>query len=598
MRGPNSSLTEWVGATRATLAVVFTDIIASTLLRDEYKDERMGELLTFHFAQNRALVAKHGGFLVKTTGDGVLAVFRTAGQALDFARELQMDADNVFKIRAGIHVGAVDIEDGDVAGIEVHTAARLLSKINDPEIWLTDRAKADIDTLGAAHHNYISWTRHPRIRLRGLNSQYFTLWSTGIKSTGSRKLSKSTQTRVTGPRFSERPAIAVLPFNDLSPSPAQNHIIDGIVENIIDELSSCRMFPVIARHSSFAFEGKSLGITEIGRRLGAQYVMEGSFNRTNERLRISARLVDASTGIQMASERFDHSFQHFVEIQSEITEMIVGSLAPELLRVERIRANTKTARELGSYEYFLRGQEAHYRYTRTDNAIAQEFLKKAINTDRKNSAAYALLAHAIIHAVQLGWREDEEHNYRVADEYAKTSLSLDTRAPFAHFAFGATSMFLGRIGQALHEMRETVKINPSHAAAHAIMCHLLCYVEQPREALKSVEWALRLSPYDPRLGLWLAGQAQAYYFLEQYEKSAEAGRQALLLIAENPIAQRFTAASLGQLSLHKEAGELCKILQRSPTPSLSSIRDSVNHLYQNESMVDHMIEGLRKAKLP
>lgn len=597
---PDSHLREWVGAARATLAVVFTDIIASTSLRETYKDERIGELLGSHFAQCQTLISRHGGFLVKTTGDGVLAVFRTAGQALDFACELLRDAerDAIFKIRAGIHVGAVDVAEADVAGIEVHTAARLLSKIKGPEIWLTDRAKADIDAFGAAHHKNLSWSRHPRRRLRGLKQKVFTLWSIVDETAASPAIVPRTEVSSVQTRFGDRPAVAVLPFNNLSALPDQTYIIDGIVENIIDELASCRMFPVIARNSSFAFKDKSLRITEIGRRLGARYVIEGSFNRARERVRISARLVDATTGIQMVAERFDQAFDRFIEVQDEITEMIVGSLAPELARAERRRIDRKTDQQLNSYDYFLRGQEAHYRYTRTDNAIAQSLLKKAIEVEPGNAQAYALLAHAVIHAVQLGWRRDQQHNYGVADQYAKTSIGLDPRAPFAHFAFGATSMFLGRIDQALYEMRETVRINPSHAGAHANLCHLLCYVEQPQEALKSVQWALRLSPYDPRLGLWLAGQSQAYYFQENYEKAAEIGRQALLLIAENPIAQRFTAASLGQLGLIGEAKDLIEVLKGSPAPSLKSIRDSVRHLYRNTVMVEHMLDGLKKAQLP
>ncbi|MGA8402988.1 MAG: adenylate/guanylate cyclase domain-containing protein [Stellaceae bacterium] len=599
MRVSNSDLRGWVGVGRATLAVVFTDVIASTALRETYKDEHMGELFSSHFTKIRNLISEHNGFLVKTTGDGVLAVFRTAGHALDFARELLKDAEStILKVRVGIHVGAVDVGEVDVTGIEVHTAARLLSKIKGPEIWLTDRAKADIDALGATHQRNLTWLRHPRMRLRGLSQKAFTLWSVVEGEIAPEKFEPPTKTSTSQSRFSNRPAIAVLPFNNLSPLPDQNHITDGIVENIIDELASCRMFPVIARNSSFAFKDKALAITEIGRRLGAHYVMEGSFNRTQERVRISVRLVDATTGIQMVSERFDQAFERFVEIQDEITEMIVGSLAPELARAERLRVNQKTTLKPSSYEYFLRGQEAHYRYTRTDNAIAQNHLNKAIEADSGNAQAYALLAHAIIHAVQLGWRRDERHNYVVADQHAKNAIALDPRAPFAHFAYGATSMFLGRIDQALHEMRETVKINPSHAGAHAIMCHLLCYVEQPQEALKSVEWALRLSPYDPRLGLWLAGQSQAYYFQENYEKAAEVGREALLLIAENPIAQRFTAASLGQLGLIVEAADLIETLRRSPSPSISSIRDAVRHLYRDGRMIDHMLDGLRKAQLP
>jgi len=241
--------------------------------------------------------------------------------------------------------------------------------------------------------------------------------------------------------------------------------------------------------------------------------------------------------------------------------------------------------------------EAHYRYTKTDNAIAQGHLKKAIEIDPQNAQAYALLAHAIIHAVQLGWREDDEHNYRVADQLALRAIALDPRAPFAHFALGSASMFLGRIEQALRAMRETVRINPSHAAAHAIMAPLLCYVNEPREALDSVTWALRLSPYDPRLGLWLSVKSQAHFFLKNYEEAVTFGRQALFLIAENPLALRFTAASLGQLGRAEDAAPLIAALRQSPAPSVETIRKSVAHLYRDPAMIEHMVDGLSRAGL-
>lgn len=158
-------------------------------------------------------------------------------------------------------------------------------------------------------------------------------------------------------------------------------------------------------------------------------------------------------------------------------------------------------------------------------------------------------------------------------------------------------MFLGRIDQALMEMRETIRINPSHAAAHAIMAPLLCYLGQPTDALESARKALSLSPYDPRLGLWLALVSQAQYFLRVYEEAAAIGRQALSLISENPLAYRFVAASLGQLGRTREAEAIILALRQSSTPSIEAIRKSVLHLYRDEQMIEHMLDGLRKAGL-
>ena len=609
---PSSSqpnLIAWAGGPRATLAVVFTDIVGSTSLRGRLKDERMSEMLRAHFAQGDALLAEHGGRRVKTIGDGLMALFRSAGAALDFARRLQANpGPQELRIRAGIHVGEIDIEADDVAGMEVHVAARATEAIKGSRICLTARAKSDVDRLGARHHRSLSWEHRESVAFKGLEGHRFTLWllreSSDVSSVTPTNLPQSRPPRktrgphpVVRPASDGRPAIAVLPFVNLSDIPDQSHFSDGIADDLINELARCRMFPVISRNSSFTFKNRDIEITEIGRKLGAGYIVEGSFNRIAQRARISARLIDAITGVQMAAERFDRDFDELPHVQDEITEMIVGSLAPELLRVEQLRVAQKKRKNPTSYECFLRGLEAHYRYTKIDNAAAQRHFRAAIEADERNAQAHALLAHAILHAVQLGWREDDEHNYSVADHHALRAIALDARAPFAHFALGSTSMFLGRIDQALREMRETVRINPSHAAAYAIMAHLLCYVEQPDHALNSVQHALRLSPYDPRLGLWLAAQSQAHYFLGAYQEAATIGQQALFLIEQNPIAQRFTAASLGQLGRVAEAEPLIAVLRKSPAPSIEAIRGSVTRLYRNADMIEHMIDGLRKAGL-
>jgi adenylate cyclase len=395
----------------------------------------------------------------------------------------------------------------------------------------------------------------------------------------------------------DRPAIAVLPFSSIGNDASQAYLSDGITEDVINELAGWRFFPVIARSSTFVFKGQATDIKQVRKKTGARYLVEGSVNKTGRRLRISARLIDAVTGRQLASERFDRGLEELSEIQDQIAQMIVGSIAPEVLRIERHRVSQKLRKSNTSYEHFLRGLEAHYRYTKTDNAEAQRQFKRSIETDPHNAQAHALMASAIINAVQLGWREDSDHNYVVADEFARRAVALDSRALVAHFALGSSSMFLGRIEEALIEMREAIRLNPSHAAAHAIMAPLLCYVGRADEALDSARRALSLSPYDPRLGLWLSLVSQAQYFLRVYDDAAIMGRHALSLISENPLAHRFAAASLGQLGRRTEAEAVVLTIRQSRTPSIKAIKQSVLHLYRDEQMIEHMLDGLRKAGL-
>jgi TolB-like protein len=235
---------------------------------------------------------------------------------------------------------------------------------------------------------------------------------------------------VTG--FDERPAIAVMPFANPRGDPDQQYFADGITDDIITELASWRTFPVIARGSTFALRGQTLEIQNLGKQLGARCVLEGTVNKMGQRVRIRAQLIDAITGHYLLTQRYERDLGELSDIQDEIVETIVGSIAPEVLKVECERLGRQRQLDPNSYNYFVRGLECHYRYTKDDNAEAQRLLRQAIETDSKNSQAHAVLALAIVHSVQQGWREDSEHNFELAYQIAARTVRLDLHAPFAH----------------------------------------------------------------------------------------------------------------------------------------------------------------------
>jgi len=591
----------------AVLVIMFADMVDSTGRR-----EMMGEI-PFELVRGNTddilrevLVPDKRGLLLKSTGDGQLLVFAEPDQAVKRALGAQdrLRGTESIPVRIGIDMGQVAVDESgtsrDVFGRQVNRAARI-EALGDGGHVLVSYPVWDSAKGWLGHDLSISWREHRNCRLRGFAGTFsvFEAFKPGVTvPLAHLRGQRPPAIDRTGSDWDRQPAIAVLPFKNFSSSPDQVHLSDGIADDVTNELASLRLFPVIARNSTFALRGETVDISQLGRKLGARYIVEGSFDRIGQRIRISARLVDAVTGIQLASERFDRPVDELPEVRDQVTEMIVGSLAPEVLRAERQRAMQRPSKNHPtSYECFLRGLEAHYRYTKVDNAEAQRHFGKAIDADPRNAQAHALLASAMLHAVQLGWREDVEHNYNVADQFASRAVALDPRAPFAHFSLGSTSMFLGRIDQALREMREAVRINPSHAAAHVIMAHLLCYVGRSNDALESVNRGLRLSPYDPRLGLWLPAASQAHYFLKNYEEAAAVGQQALSLIPENPLGQRFAAASLGQIGRLADAAWIVAALRRSSVPSIEAIRTSVTRLYRQEQMIEHMLEGLRKAGL-
>jgi adenylate cyclase len=601
---------------RKLIAVLYADMVAYSRLIGLDDAGTAQRLRTLRRTLIDPAIREHGGTLVQTGGDSLLVAFGSIDGAVRCALTVQRQLpqhdhapspDRIIRFRMGINIGDTIADGTNLHGDAVNVAARLQAECPPGGICVS-RAVRDhmhgqldlaFDALGPLDLRNIA--RPVEAYVLNLDAAASTPRRGGKPSMRAQReaVTRSPRSATTAIEvdFDVRPAIAVLPFTNFSDSPDQAYFADGIADDIINELASWRTFPVIARNSSFAFKGQVIDVTQLGRELGARYLVDGSCNRVGQRVRVAARLIDAATGIQVAAERFDRSIDELADLQDQIAEMIVGSIAPEVLRAESHRVARRPRKNASSYEHFLRGLEAHYRYTKADNAEAQAHFRRAIEADPRNAQAYALLASAIMHAVQLGWREDDEHNYVVADQLAARAVALDPRAPFAHFSLGSSSMFLGRLDQALAEMRNAIRINPSHAAAHVIMAHLLCYVGQPNEALAAAERALRLSPYDPRMGLWLSAVSQSNYFLEDYEDAAAVGQQALSMIPENLLAQRFAAASLGQLGRVAEADPIVATLRQSTAPSIEAVRRSVVRLYRDQQMIEHMLVGLRKAGL-
>jgi adenylate cyclase len=208
-------------------------------------------------------------------------------------------------------------------------------------------------------------------------------------------------------KFVNDPAIAVLPFTCFGATLDHQYLCSALADDVINELSSWRLFPVIARNSSFIFRDTSYDIRELGLQLCAKYIVEGSITQVGEAFRILARVIDTDTAFEISSGRFNCHVKELPVAYDQVTQMIVGSLAPEIIRAERKRVYQIPEYNLTAYLHFIKGLDLHYRYSRNYYAQAQKEFRKAIDEDPANPRAYALLAHSIIHAVQQGWREDE-----------------------------------------------------------------------------------------------------------------------------------------------------------------------------------------------
>jgi adenylate cyclase len=372
-------------------------------------------------------IAEYRGRIVKTTGDGMLVEFASAVDAVRCAVEVQREMANSnidvpeakrIEFRIGIHVGDIIIDDDDIFGDGVNIAARLEGIADPGGICISDdahrqiRGKTEIvyDDMGHQSLKNISepmrvWRARP---------------SRGDTEMEALKVDPSTPSLA----LPDKPSIAVLPFSNMSGDVEQEYFADGMVEDIITALSRMTWLFVIARNSSFTYKGKAVDIKQVGRDLGARYVLEGSVRKAGNRVRITGQLIDASNGAHLWADRFDGGLEDIFDLQDEVTTSIVGAISPKLEQAEIERAKRKPTEKLAAYDYFLRGMANIYQRTKEANLGALQNFQRAIEIDPDFATAYGMCAYCYVWRKAYGWMEDREREAAETERLARKAAKL------------------------------------------------------------------------------------------------------------------------------------------------------------------------------
>jgi adenylate cyclase len=393
----------------------------------------------------------------------------------------------------------------------------------------------------------------------------------------------------------DRPAIAVLPFDNIGGDPEQEFFADGLTEDIITALSLCRSFPVIARNSSFTYKGRAVKVQDVAAELGARYVLEGSLRKSGERLRVTAQLIDAETGHHVWSERFDRRMADVFDVQDEITEKIAGIVAPELSKAELRRSASKRPESLDAWECYVRGISAVYQGTREGNARAHELLRRSIELDPGYSKTHIALSYLHERDARLEFTDDPEESVRLALVSVRQAIALGDSDSEAYTELARALGMNGEFEGAVAAAQKAVEINPFDAEARIILGSMLAILATPPDpetGLKLIEEGLTLNPRDPRLYVWQTHMASAHYCMEQYDEAEALARKAMLERPDYMEARLVRAAALGFLGRNDEAkalfentdyGELADIMER--------------RRIWGGPMKDRVLDGLRAAGL-
>ena len=391
----------------------------------------------------------------------------------------------------------------------------------------------------------------------------------------------------------DRPAIAVLPFTNMSGDREQDYFSDGISEDIITALSKLRWFFVVARNSSFVYKGRAVHMHEVARELGVRYVVEGSVRRSGERVRISAQLNDVSTGSHLWAERYDRELADIFAVQDDITEAIVAAIEPQLYTAESFRAGQKPPGSLDAWDLVMRALSHYWRITREDNAAAQGLLEKAVAIDPAYGKALGLLATSHIFGAHMGWA-DMAATVPVAERAALAAVEADREDAWAHHGLAYTYLFRRRFDDALAEFELTLRLNPNFAMAHAFYGVTLCYAGRWQDGDAAARRALRLSPRDPLAAIYCGVAAYAQFIGRNYEGAVQMARESMRQRADFVGAHRVLTAAAGMLGDPQLAASALRGLQRTqPGISLAWLTRELPMRRAEDR--EHYLQGFRRA---
>ena len=582
-------------ATRKLAAILVADVAGYSRLANADEDRTLARLRALRSDLVDPTVGVHGGRIVKRTGDGLVAEFRSAVEAVKCAVEIQQGMaerntgvlpERRIDMRIGVNVGdVVEEADGDLMGDVVNIAARLEAACAPGAVCLSEDAYRQVrQRLPFDFHEL------GPLRLKNIAEPVRAYLIEGKLGT----IEAKEAGRAPSLPLPDRPSIAVLPFQNMSAEPEQDYLADGIVEDIITGLSRIRWIFVTARNSSFTYKGRAVDVRQVGRELGVRYVLEGSVRRSGSRLRITAQLIEADTRAHLWAERFDGAMEDVFDLQDDITERVVGVIEPSLRRHEIERSRRKRPDSLDAYDLYLRALPHMARMTPLEVRSGAEYLERALKLEPDYAAAHAMLG--LSHEIRFGQGEFEETERAAGLAHARAAIGSETDDAGALAVAALVVAHLDRdFATASHAIDRALRINPACTTALFFAAHIASFRGDFEPAEEHAWKALRLSPFDPWAYEAHVALAMRPLAAGQFDEASAHLSRAVQANPNFP-SPRFLYAMTLALSgrLEESRRELSAALQKSPATKVRLLRE----IGLLPSLADKLAEGARAAGMP
>ena len=591
-----------MGETRKLAAILVSDVVGYSRLTGADEDRILARLRALRSDLIDPTIAVHHGRIVKRTGDGAIVEFRSVVDAVNCAIEVQramvernvgVAPDKRIEFRIGIHLGdVVEEADGDLMGDGVNIAARLEGIAKPGAICLSEdayrqaRGRLDlaVTDLGPTQLKNIA----EPIRVYALD-------------VGMPAVAKPAPTPVPEKSAPPRLSMVVLPFANIGGDPEQEHFVDGVTESLTTDLSRIRGSFVIGRNTAFTYKAKAVDLKQIGRELNVRYVLEGSVQRSGNRMRVNVQLIDAETGNHLWAERFDKPLADLFDMQDEIVARLAGALNAQLVAAEARRA--EKASTPNSMDFYFQGLAWFNKGITRDNlARAQSFFDRALTADPGNVDALVWSARADAAEGANFFVTGPITAFTAAEAKLAKALSSVPDHALGHLYLGFVDIMTKRAAEGIAECEHVLELDRNLAAAHASIGLGKVFIGRAEETEAHIVEALRLSPRDTMAYAWITQAGIAKNLLGLWEQAVAWFRRAIEANRNYPHQYFAMSAALAQLGRLDEARSAVNAgLTLNPTFAVSRFRANLAARCEDQrflAQLEPILEGMRKAGLP